>query len=119
MSNQIVKADVPFNRTVNNWHSARPVFSAFIAAHPELGMRDSPITFRNFCHRHGNILRKLDVMRKPFGLRSSAIVDVNRFDEVVFNLLSLRSWPHESASAITGSLKQEGTDGTSSSGFEA
>ena len=37
-----------FVKTVTTWHSARVVFSAFIAAHPELGLKDSKITFRNF-----------------------------------------------------------------------
>jgi len=88
MNKQSVIPGVTFNRTVLNWRSARPVFSAFIAAHPELGLKDTPITFRNFCYRHGDFLRKVDVMRKPSGIRSSAIVDINRFDEVVFNLMS-------------------------------
>ena len=90
MTHQTVEVTAPLTRTVLNWHNARHVFSAFIAAHPELGMRDSPITFRNFCYRHGRQLRELDVMRKPSGLRASAIFDSDRFDEVAFNILSLR-----------------------------
>ena len=90
MTHQTVEATALLNRTVLNWHNARDIFSAFIAAHPELGMRDSPITFRNFCYRHGRQLRELDVMRKPSGLRASAIFDADRFDEVAFNILSLR-----------------------------
>lgn len=81
-----------FVKTVNNWQSARAVFSAFIAAHPELGLRDTPITFRNFCFRHGRYLQQQDVMRKPLGIRSPAIIDVNRFDQVAFELLSRRSY---------------------------
>jgi hypothetical protein len=88
MNTQSAKESASFTKTVVNWHNARAVFSAFIAAHPELGLRDSPITFRNFCYRHGRTLQQIDVMRKPFGIRSSAIFDVNRFDEVVFNLIS-------------------------------
>ncbi len=79
-----------FVKTVTTWHSARVVFSAFIAAHPELGLKDSKITFRNFCSRHGQVLRKHDVMRKPAGLRSPAIFDGSRFDEVAFDLMSKR-----------------------------
>ena len=90
MTHQTVEATALLTRTVLNWHNARHVFSAFIAAHPELGLRDSPITFRNFCYRHGRQLRELDVMRKPSGLRASAIFDADRFDEVAFNILSLR-----------------------------
>jgi hypothetical protein len=78
-------------RTVNNWHCARAVFSEFIAAHPELGLKDSPVTFRNFCCRHGRALMSLGVMRKPAGLRSPAIFDAERFDEIAFELVTLRS----------------------------
>jgi len=95
MNNRLVNEPALLNRTVVNWHGARAVFSAFIAAHPELGLRDSPITFRNFCYRHGRLLQQVDVMRKPFGLRSSAIFDVSRFDEVVFNLISRGPSQHE------------------------
>lgn len=75
-------------KTVNNWHGARDVFSAFIAAHPELGLKNSPVTFRNFCCRHGAALIAQDVMRKPGGLRSPAIFDVERFDSVAFELIT-------------------------------
>ena len=101
MSIQLEKETVPFKRTVTNWHSARLVFSAFIKAHPELGLRDTPATFRNFSFRHGPLLRELDVMRKPCGLRSTAIFDANRFDEVVFDLLSLRSNSKQRPSELT------------------
>ena len=78
-------------RTVNNWHCARAVFSEFIAAHPELGLKDSPVTYRNFCSRHGRALMSLGVMRKPSGLRSPAIFDAERFDHIAFELVTLRS----------------------------
>ena len=103
MCTQTEKETVPFRRTVTNWHSARLVFSAFIKAHPELGLRDTPATFRNFSFRHGPLLRELDVMRKPYGLRSTAIFDINRFDEVVFDLLSLRASPKQKTIQITQS----------------
>lgn len=103
MSTQTDKETVPFKRTVTNWHSARLVFSAFIKAHPELGLKDTPATFRNFSFRHGPLLRELDVMRKPCGLRSTAIFDVNRFDEVVFDLLSLRASTKQKSMQITQS----------------
>lgn len=103
MSLQLENETVPFKQTVTNWHSARLVFSAFIKAHPELGLKDTPATFRNFSFRHGPLLRELDVMRKPCGLRSTAIFDVNRFDEVVFDLLSLRASPKQKTSQITQS----------------
>jgi hypothetical protein len=90
MSIQTVNESVPLVRTVTNWHNARLVFSAFISAHPELGLKDTPITFRNFCYRHGAYLRSQDVMRKPSGLRSVAIFDADKFDQVVFDLLSRR-----------------------------
>lgn len=67
------------------------VFSEFIAAHPELGLKDSPVTFRNFCYRHGRALMAMGVMRKPAGLRSPAIFDVERFDQIAFELVTLRS----------------------------
>ena len=100
MSTQTEKETVPFRRTVTNWHIARLVFSEFIKAHPELGLKDTPATFRNFSFRHGPLLRELDVMRKPSGLRSTAIFDINRFDEVVFDLLSLRSNPNQRPSQL-------------------
>ena len=75
-------------RTVTNWHPARAVFSEFIVAHPELGLKDSPITFRNFCSRHGPALMDLGVMRKPSGLRSPAIIDAERFDSAAFELMT-------------------------------
>lgn len=75
-------------KTVNNWHSAREVFSAFVSAHPELGLKDSPVTYRNFCYRHGRSLMASDVMRKPYGLRSPAIFNSERFDEVAFELMT-------------------------------
>jgi hypothetical protein len=78
-------------KTVNNWCSARVVFSEFISAHPELGLKDSPVTFRNFCSRHGRSLMAQGVMRKPAGLRSPAIFDVERFDQIAFELVTLRS----------------------------
>ena len=77
-------------RTVNNWHCAREVFSEFIQAHPELGLKNTPVTFRNFCYRHGCALMSLGVMRKPAGLRSPAIFDAERFDQVAFELVTLR-----------------------------
>lgn len=86
------KDSVTLVKTVTNWQSARPVFSAFIEAHPELGLKDSPVTFRNFCFRHGTYLQQQDVMRKPLGIRSPAIIDVTRFDQVAFDLLSRRSY---------------------------
>lgn len=78
-------------KTVHNWHSARDVFSAFVNAHPELGLRDSPVTFRNFCYRHGGSLMASDVMRKPSGLRSPAIFNAERFDEIAFELITKRA----------------------------
>ena len=78
-------------KTVRNWHSARRVFSAFIAAHPELGLKDTPVTYRNFCFRYGEELRRIDVMRKPYGLRSPAILNSERFDAIAFELLTNRS----------------------------
>lgn len=78
-------------KTVSNWHCARAVFSEFIAAHPELGLKDSPVTYRNFCSRHGRALMAMDVMRKPAGLRSPAIFNAERFDQIAFELVTLRS----------------------------
>ena len=110
MKNPTVQEKVPLNRTVLNWHSARAVFSAFIAAHPELGLRDSPITFRNFCYRHGKALQQLDVMRNPFGLRSSAIFDTERFDAVVFELITRSAKQSENACYPTGNRGQLNLD---------
>ena len=83
-------------KTVNNWHCARAVFSEFIQAHPELGLKDTPVTFRNFCYRHGRDLLAMGVMRKPAGLRSPAIFDAERFDQIAFELVTLRSTEFES-----------------------
>ena len=88
MENKCENQIIPLVKTVTNWHAARPVFSAFIAAHPELGLKDTPVTFRNFCYRYGAALRKLGVMRKPSGLRSPAIIDVNKFDEIAFEFIT-------------------------------
>lgn len=90
MTNKCEKDKFTFVKTVNNWQSARVVFSAFVAAHPELGLKDTPVTYRNFCFRHGRYLLHQDVMRKPYGIRSPAIIDVTRFDQVAFDLLSRR-----------------------------
>lgn len=79
---------LPLVNTVKNWRPARKVFSAFIKVHPELGLKDTPVTFRNFCFRYGRTLCEIDVLRKPFGLRSPAIADAKRFDQVVFELLT-------------------------------
>jgi hypothetical protein len=75
-------------KTVKSWSSARDLFSDFVAAHPELGLKDSAITFRNFCSRHGRMLMEQDVMRKPRGLRSPAIFDSERFDRIAFELIT-------------------------------
>lgn len=85
------KANDKLVKTVNNWHSAREVFSAFVSAHPELGLKDSPVTYRNFCYRHGRSLMASDVMRKPNGLRSPAIFNSERFDEIAFELMTKRA----------------------------
>jgi hypothetical protein len=82
-----------FVKTVTNWHAARIVFSEFISAHPELGLKDSPTTFRNFCSRHGRALMQQDVMRKPTGLRSPAIFDSLRFDGAAFELMTKKLLP--------------------------
>ena len=90
--------------TVTNWYSAREVFSAFIAAHPELGLKDTPVTFRNFCSRHGKALISEGVMRKPAGIRSPAIFDSHRFDEIAFDLIT--SWSSaEGESLFSGDEK--------------
>jgi hypothetical protein len=91
MKQQTVTTSHKLVRTVNNWHCARVVFAEFIEAHPELGLKYSPVTFRNFCCRHGRALMELGVMRKPAGLRSPAIFDAERFDAIAFELVTLRS----------------------------
>lgn len=91
-------------KTVNNWGAARTVFSAFIAAHPELGLKDTPVTFRNFCFRFGPQLRQLDVMRKPFGLRSPAIIDSERFDAIAFELLTKQTFAGSKQEPFGGGL---------------
>ena len=88
MTNLNENDQIPLVKTINNWHPARAVFAAFIHAHPELGLKDTSVTFRNFCSRYGRRLCDLDVLRKPFGLRSPAIADVTRFDQIVFDLLT-------------------------------
>ncbi len=85
------KDHAPLVKTVKNWHPARAVFAAFIKAHPELGLKDSPVTYRNFCYRYGHLLCEIDVLRKPFGLRSPAIADIDRFDAVVFDLITKKT----------------------------
>jgi hypothetical protein len=96
MTHQCENDHAPLVKTINNWHPARVVFSAFINAHPELGLRNTPITFRNFCSRYGRLLCELDVLRKPFGLRSPAIADATRFDQIVFELLTKKTAAEDS-----------------------
>jgi hypothetical protein len=88
MNHQCENDHTPLVKTIYNWHPARAVFAAFIKAHPELGLKDSPVTYRNFSYRYGRLLCENDVLRKPFGLRSPAIADTNRFDQFVFELLT-------------------------------
>jgi hypothetical protein len=88
MENKCENQIIPLVKTVTNWHAARSVFSAFIAAHPELGLKDTPVTFRNFCYRYGAALRELGVMRKPSGLRSPAIIDISKFDAIAFEFIT-------------------------------
>ncbi len=72
---------------VTKWRPAREVFEAFLKAHPELGLKFSEVTFRNFSRIHGPALVDQDIMRKV-GLRSPAIADVTIFDEAAFELIS-------------------------------
>lgn len=80
-------AATPYKVEVTNWRPARDVFKAFLDAHPELGLKYSEATFRNFSRIHAPKLIDLDIIRKA-GLRQPAIADVERFDKPVFDLLS-------------------------------
>ena len=73
--------------TVKNWIPAREGYRQFLAAHPELGLKFTEATFKAFSSRFGPALAEAGVLRKA-GLRSPAIVDVTRFDEVAFDLMS-------------------------------
>lgn len=71
-----------------NWSPLRTVFEQFIDAHPELGLKFSENTFRNFSRIHGPALLEEDVVRKPAGPRGPAIADITRFDAAAFDLIS-------------------------------
>lgn len=93
MSNQTQTVEVSrLVITTTNWLPLREAFNQFIEAHPELGLKASTNTFRNFSRIHGPSLLEQDVMRKPLGLRSPAIVDGNRFDAAAFELISKRGY---------------------------
>lgn len=53
MANECEIGQSKLLKTVSNWHCARVVFSEFIESHPELGIKNTPITFRNFCSKYG------------------------------------------------------------------
>lgn len=72
---------------VSNWKAGRIVLEEFFRLHPELGIQYTENVYNNFIRIHGPSLAEIDVMRKA-GLRSPALLDINRFDEAGFEILT-------------------------------
>lgn len=73
--------------TVSDWKPARALLSEFVAAHPELGLKFSENTYRNFCRAFSRRLLADDVLRQPHA-RATIIGNVNTFDAATFDLIS-------------------------------
>ena len=82
-----IQGDIKLVQTVNHWRSGRVVLEEFFRLHPELGVRYTENVYNNFVRIHGPKLGALDVMRKS-GMRSPALFDVTKFDEIAFDILT-------------------------------
>jgi hypothetical protein len=74
--------------TITNWGPASAVWREFAAAHPELGYLGNSNSWIHFQRRHGKRLKELGVIRQT-GVRRAMIADTDRFEPVVFALLTL------------------------------
>lgn len=77
----------PLTVQVKHWAPAREAYRQFVEAHPELGLKYTETAYARFMRMKGPALVAAGVCRKA-GLRMPAIVDMRRFDEVAFDLLS-------------------------------
>ncbi|EEA04220.1 hypothetical protein BH160DRAFT_0393 [Burkholderia sp. H160] len=82
-------------RTITKWRSAKAEWQDFARAHPELGYDGGANSWIHFQRRHGDRLKSLDVIRQT-GPRRPMIADTERFEPVVFDLLTLGELPEQS-----------------------
>ena len=80
--------------TITNWKTASAVWRDFTRAHPELGYDGGPNSWIHFQRRHGQHLKGLDVVRQT-GAHRPMIADTDRFERIVFDLLTLGRIPGE------------------------
>lgn len=84
--------------TITNWKPASAVWRAFAEAHPELGYVGNANSWIHFQRRHGERLKELGVIRQT-GARRTMIADTERFERIVFDLLTLGDVSEESQTA--------------------
>lgn len=75
-------------KTVTNWAPMRQLHTEFIRLHPELGLRATEATYRNFCRVFASQLLAMGVARRTMGARSPLVADVLRFDAAAFDLVT-------------------------------
>lgn len=75
--------------TQTGWAPMRTLHREFIEAHPELGLRASDTTYKNFCRLFAQRLIDMGVARRTMGVRSPLIADSARFDQATFDLVTL------------------------------
>jgi hypothetical protein len=85
--------------TITNWGSASAVWQDFTHAHPELGYSGNANSWIHFQRRHGKRLKELDVIRQT-GARRAMIADVDRFERVVFDMLTHGEPSDEHSTAV-------------------
>ncbi|MGF6445357.1 hypothetical protein [Paraburkholderia youngii] len=84
---------------ITNWKIASEAWRDFCTeAHPELRYSGNGNSWIHFQRTHGKRLRELDIIRQT-GPRRPMIVDTDRFEEVVFALLTLGEVPDEDTTA--------------------
>jgi hypothetical protein len=74
--------------TIKNWKPAAIVWQEFTRAHPELGRVGTANSWIHFQRRYAKLLIELGVIRVT-GVRGTMIADIERFESVVFDLLTL------------------------------
>lgn len=77
---------------ITNWKPAAIVWQEFTRAHPELGRVGTANSWIHFQRRYAKLLIELGVIRVT-GVRGTMIADIERFESVVFDLLTLGSAP--------------------------
>lgn len=83
---------------ITNWKVASEVWRDFCTeAHPELGYSGNQNSWIHFQRTHGLRLKELGVLRQT-GARRPMLADINRFEEIVFPLLTLGEVPAEDTS---------------------